>query len=401
MAAGIFAAEAAPKNARVVALEGARSVGAKILVSGGGRCNVTHESISAADYNGSRSVVRNVLAAFDEQAAVRWFDRLGVKLKREETGKLFPVTNSARRVLDALLSRCQEVGIQLRTQCRVRNVMADASGGFVIEHQRGSLEAKHVILATGGRSLPQSGSDGFGYELAKQLGHTVTATHPALVPLVLSKEFFHAELSGVSHEVELTTTCGAKVVDRRRGSLLWTHFGISGPVVMDASRHWVIGQASGTPVQMLCSLLAGEKPEAVEAELIRLAAAGGPTVGRWLRERLPERAATAVLRHAAIDGETPLPQLARDRRRTLVRALTGLVLPVVADRGWNYAEVTAGGVPLAEIDYRTMQSRKVPSLYFAGEILNCDGRIGGFNFQWAWATGYLAGRAAARRIDPQ
>ena len=400
MAAGIFAGQKARETggrARIVALDGAKTIGAKILVSGGTRCNVTHERIGVGDYSGSKNIVRNVLAAFDEQAAVRWFEEMGVKLKREETGKLFPVSDSARSGLGALMRRCEELGIETWTGCRVQEVVAGQAGGFVIGHERGRLDAERVILATGGRSLPRSGSDGFGYELARRLGHSVTATYPALVPLVLDSAFFHAELSGVSHEVELVTVCGGKAVDRRRGSLLWTHFGISGPVVMDASRHWVIGRASGGGVEMRCGLLPAETVESLEVELVRLAAAGsGQSVGRWLVGRLPERVVAAVLKHVGIDSGTPLPQLPRDQRRGLVHALTGLVLPVVGDRGWNYAEVTAGGVPLAEIDYRTMESRKVPGLYLVGEILDCDGRIGGFNFQWAWATGYLAGRSSGK-----
>ncbi|MCY2952251.1 MAG: NAD(P)/FAD-dependent oxidoreductase [Planctomycetota bacterium] len=397
IAAGIFAGQKARETggpAHIVALDGAKTIGAKIRVSGGTRCNVTHERISAQDYNGSKNIVRNVLAAFDAQAAMRWFEEMGVKLKREETGKLFPVSDSARSVLGALMRRCEELGVEIWTGCRVHELMTDQAGGFVIGHERGRLDAERVILATGGRSLPRSGSDGFGYELARRLGHSVTATYPALVPLVLDSAFFHAELSGVSHEVELATVCAGKAVDRRRGSLLWTHFGISGPVVMDASRHWVIGRASGGGVEMRCGLLPGETVESLEVELVRLAAGSGQSVGRWLAGRLPERVVAAVLKHLGIDSGTPLPQLPRDRRRGLVHALTGLALPVVGDRGWNYAEVTAGGVPLAEIDYRTMESRKVPGLHLVGEILDCDGRIGGFNFQWAWATGCLAGGAA-------
>jgi predicted Rossmann fold flavoprotein len=269
---------------------------------------------------------------------------------------------------------------------------------FIVEHSGGGgpLLAGRVIVSTGGRSLPRSGSDGSGWAIAQSLGHTVTPTYAALAPLVLAPQMFHAACSGISHEVELSTVVGGKPVDRRAGSLLWTHFGISGPVVMDASRHWIIPHESGRKPELRCGFLPGEPFERVERWLVE-AGTKSPkaSVGGLVAGRLPERVATALLRHVTIDPATLLGQLSRDARRALVHALTALPLPVVGHRGWNYAEVTAGGVPLNEVDFRTMASRKVAGLYLAGEVLDCDGRIGGFNFQWAWATGYLAGRAAA------
>lgn len=401
LAAAIFAAEAAQGGHRIAVLDSARTLGAKILVSGGGRCNVTHHEVRPDDFNGSRPIVRNILAAFDVAATVRWFGSLDVELKRESTGKLFPVTDSARSVLTALLRRCQELKIALRTGCRVTGIIAPngTDDCFVVTHEGGNLLARRVIVSAGGRSLPRSGSDGSGWDLVRQLGHTVTPTYAALVPLVLSPQMFHAEVSGIAQEVELSVVVDGKRIDRRTGSLLWTHFGISGPVVMDASRHWTVADETGRKPTMRCNFLPGEDFAGVEQWLIDTAAARPrASMLNHLSARLPERIAAVLLRHRGIDPATVAAQLSRDARRALVHALTGLFLPVVQHRGWNYAEVTAGGVPLSEIDYRTMESRIVPKLYLAGEILDCDGRIGGFNFQWAWATGFLAGRAAARDI---
>ncbi len=395
LTAAIFAAEA---GARVVLLDGAKTLGAKILVSGGGRCNVTHDVVDASDFNGSRHVVRHVLAAFGAPAAVRWFESMGVELKREETGKLFPTTDSARTVLDALVNRAKSLGVGIKTGCRVTGVSRQADGArFQITIQDlEPITADAVILCTGGRSLPKTGSDGFGWELARSLGHTVTETHAALVPLALNAPSFHAAISGISMEVELSTFAKGKLIDRRRGSLLWTHFGISGPVVMDASRHFVIAQEEGNSPTMQVNFLVPDGFEVVEKWLIeQTGARGRQSIGSVIAQRLPARVAGAIITHCKLDPATPLGQLARDGRRALVHALTALPLPVQQHRGWNYAEVTAGGVPLEGINFRTMESRKVPGLFFAGEILDCDGRIGGFNFQWAWATGYLAGRAAA------
>ena len=403
LATGIFAAEAAMASgvrARIVLLDGAKTIGAKILVSGGGRCNVTHEVVRAADYNGNANIVRNVLAGFDEQATVRWFESMGVRLKREETGKLFPTTDMARTVLDALLRRCEELGVEVRTQHRVNAVTESEDGTLRISHEQGEMIGRRVVLATGGRSLPRTGSDGFGYELAKSLGHSVTSTHAALVPLVLEESFFHKEVQGLAHEAELTTLVDGRPIDRRGGSLLWTHFGISGPLAMDASRHWVVARSTpGAEVRLTLGFLPGMQFEQVEQSLI----AKDPSASRrssraMLSERMPERLAEALLRHVAIDPVMPAGAMSRERRRALAHALTALRLPVVRDRGWNYAEVTAGGVPLNEINFRRMESRKTEHLYLVGEILDCDGRIGGFNFQWAWAGGHIAGRAAAMSL---
>jgi predicted Rossmann fold flavoprotein len=404
LAAAIFAAEEGRARApggplRIALLESAAKIGAKILISGGGRCNVTHESVTADDFAGARAPIRNVLAGFDAAATVDWFRSLGVELKREETGKLFPVTDRARTVVEALVARCRALGVTVCTGRRVESIAAAAGGAFTVRHAGGELAARRVILATGGRSLPRTGSDGFGYELVRALGHTVTPTHPALVPLVLRDGFFHAELRGVAHPAEVSTWVGGKRVDRRAGDLLWTHFGVSGPVVLDASRHWVLARAGSAGVELKVSFRVGRTPERVAEELLALAAARPRlSVGRALAADLPDRLAVVLARFAGVDPATTLARLERGARRALVETLTRLVLPVERSRGFDHAEVTAGGVPLAEIDFRTCESRRVPGLHVVGEILDCDGRIGGFNFQWAWSTGALAGRAAARSL---
>ncbi|RPH81931.1 MAG: NAD(P)/FAD-dependent oxidoreductase [Nitrospiraceae bacterium] len=399
LAASIFAAEAAAKDdraQRVVLLDGAKSIGAKILISGGGRCNVTHEVVTPIDFFGNRHIIKNVLAAFSVEQTVTWFASLGVGLKREETGKLFPITDKARTVLSALVDRCHTVGANIWPDHRVIGIERSAEAGFLVQHSQGNLYAKKVILATGGRSLPKSGSDGLGYSLARRLGHHVTATAPALVPLVLDDRMFHKTLSGLSHHVELTTVVNGRKVDRRVGSLLWTHFGISGPVVMDASRFWTLGHEQGETVEVYGNFLPGQTQEQARSWLMDQAA-NNPrrSLLKTWAQQIPERFAEALCSHVECDPKTAVAQLSRTDRDRLLTALTKFTFPVIHDRGWNYAEVTAGGVPLEEINFRTMESKLVPGLYLIGEVLDCDGRIGGFNFQWAWATGLLAGRAAA------
>ncbi len=402
LAAAIFAAERNPGR-RIVVLDGAKTLGAKILVSGGGRCNVTHHAVTAADFFGNRRIIKNVLAAFSVDRVRAWFASLGVELKREATGKLFPVSDQARTVLDALVRRCRELQVELRTDHRVTAIeqRPDPDPEFLVRHAQGTLAATRLVLATGGRSVPKSGSDGFGYVLARRLGHTVTETVPALVPLVLEPTLFHKDLSGLSQNVELTTVVEAKPVDVRRGSLLWTHFGISGPVVMDASRFCTLASLANQPVELRGNFFPGSTADQTRDWFLQEAASHPRrSLGRLLAQRLPERFAQALCHHIGCGSERASAQVTKDDRERLVSALTRFPFPVERDRGWNHAEVTAGGVPLEEVDYRTMESKLVPGLYLVGEILDCDGRIGGFNFHWAWATGYLAGCALAREAQP-
>jgi len=401
LAASIFAAEAVAKGdvqRRIVLLDGVNTIGAKILVSGGGRCNVTHEVVTPSDYFGNRRIIKNVLAAFSVDQTVKWFASLGVELKHEDTGKLFPVTDKARTVLGALVERCHQLRVEIQSNHRVGDIerATDHSHGFVIHHSQGILHARKVILATGGRSIPKSGSDGFGYSLARRLGHHVTATAPALVPLVLEGTMFHKILSGLSHDVKLTTIVRGRQVDSRTGGLLWTHFGISGPVVMDASRFWCLAQEQEETVAVYGSFLPDQTQEQARQWFMDQAAdIPRRSLAKTLTQIVPERFAEALCLHIECDPQKAIAQLPRKDRNRLIEALTTFRFPVEQHRGWNYAEVTAGGVPLEEINFRTMESKLVPGLYLVGEILDCDGRIGGFNFQWAWATGWIAGRAGA------
>jgi len=400
LAAAIFAAQelrAAGSNAAVLVLDGAERLGAKIRVSGGGRCNVTHQRVTPDDFNGPRNIVRNILARFDHEAAIAWFDSLGVRLKTEPTGKLFPDDDSAQTVLRALLGRCGQLGVTVHTLARVLS-LESGDGLWTLSTTAGTFLAAKVVMATGGQSLPKTGSDGQGWQIVKALGHTVTPTWPALVPLVLDAGFFHTRLSGLSCEVELSTVADGRPVDRRSGSLLWTHFGVSGPVVLDASRHWIAARNSGANTELRANLV-GLPFEHMEHELVR-AADQRPrsTVLSEVARRLPARLAQAVAAFAGIPSTVTLAQLSRPLRRQLAHALAELPLPVLQDRGWNHAEVTAGGVPLGEINYRTMESRRAAGLHLVGEMLDCDGRIGGFNFQWAWSTGHIGGVAAARGV---
>lgn len=396
-AAGLMAALQAGRAARargarlsIVALDGATSIGAKILVAGGGRCNVTHAAVDETAFAGSTPpAIRKVLRRFGVEDTIRFFAELHVPLKRESTGKLFPVTDRARTVLDALLRAVTDAGVAVVHPWRVLDV-SRAEGGFVLRGPAGELAARRVILATGGRSLPKSGSDGHGFELARRLGHTTTPQiFPGLVPLVLAEDCFIRRLAGVTLETAMTLRSGTgKTLRAFAGSTLCTHFGISGPPVLDISRYWLKARFDDPAAHLCVDWL----PQLGERRLHdELAKRGGTAVGAVLRSGLPERLAEALCREAGIDPGVSFERLARDARRSLVRTVCSFRLPVTGDRGFTRAEVTAGGVPLSETVLQTLESRVCPGLHLVGEILDVDGRIGGFNFQWAWASGFVAG----------
>ena len=397
LATGIFTRRF-NRTRSVVLLDGARAPGAKILVSGGSRCNVTNTTVSERDFWGGKpSMIRSVLRAFPVADTVAFFREIGVSLHEEAGGKLFPDTNRARDVLAALLRESERAGATLLAGQRVTDVVRDAANSFRIVTEGGEMRAAAVVLATGGQSLPKSGSDGAGFAIARRLGHSIVPTTPALAPLLLAAtDTVHADVSGVSHDVELAVWADGAVAIRLTGSLLWTHFGISGPVALNASRHWLRAQLEGRPVAMTANLRAGAQFDDADADWQRRAVANPKaTVQNTLASMLPASVAAAILRQLALDGTSTLAHFPRDDRRRLSRALVEFPLPVTGSRGYSHAEATAGGVALTEVHAGTLASRACPGLSCVGEILDVDGRIGGFNFQWAWSSGFVAGRALA------
>ncbi|HZR24160.1 MAG TPA: NAD(P)/FAD-dependent oxidoreductase [Vicinamibacterales bacterium] len=397
LATAIFAGRANASLSLVVA-DGAPRPGAKILVSGGSRCNVTNRIVTERDFRGGRpAIVRRVLRAFPAARAAEFFRNLGVPLHEEADGKLFPDSNRSRDVLDALLREAARLGAAIVTDHRVTDVRREG-GRFIVASNRGDISARRVVLATGGQSLPKSGSDGFGFELARRLGHRIVEPTPALAPLLLhDEEPLHRRLSGVSQDVEVAVWVDGAIATRVRGAMLWTHFGVSGPAALNASRHWARARVEGRTVRVTLSFAPGRTFDEVEAEWTR-AAGDHPrtTLETELSRRLPASAARALLQTLSIDGSIALPHVTREDRRRLIHALTAYPLPVTDTRGYTFAEATAGGVALDEVDPATLESRRCPGLHLVGEILDVDGRLGGFNFQWAWSSGFVAGAALAR-----
>lgn len=396
-AAGLTAARfAALEGARVVLLETTADGGRKILISGGGRCNVLPGRFQPERYvtDSSPNLLRRLLRAWplDEQRA--YFEEvLGIALRLEpETGKLFPVSNRARDVRDRLVAAARAAGCEIRFAARATALHppARADGGWRLELAGGGLlEASRVVLATGGLSVPATGSDGWGLAVARRLGHRVHAPYPALTPLTADPPV-HAELAGVSLEVGIDAP-GARPRFHTEGGFLFTHRGYSGPAVLDASHLAVRSRMAGGERQPLTVSWTPDDAESWDARLVEH---GAGTVGGLLQRHLPQRLAERLAVDAGVPSERSLAQLRREERRSLVEALTAFALPWTGDEGYKKAEVTGGGVALDQVEPKTLESRVCPGLHLCGEILDAFGPIGGHNFLWAWATGRTAGQAA-------
>lgn len=388
----------------VIILEGAKKPGAKILVSGGGRCNVTHKEIHISDYSSRHpNIVRNILRSFDHHQTVRWFSDMGVELKTEETGKLFPTTDKAQTVLSALLNEAQRLGVIFYNAHRVTAIAPSPDGqSFMLRcHNEASFTCKKLVIATGGFALPKSGSDGWGLRWAENIGHSIQPTTPALAPLLFgdTSDRPFAELSGLTLPVRLSlhSDTGKKLYSYT-DSLLFTHLGLSGPAPMNLSRH--IAQyrfdTPGKPFSVTFGHPGFESAEFTEQWILTHIKKNPRVTPLSLLQKIyPDKLARMI----AANYEDRSPHISRETRQRLVTDITAMPVPIKGDRGYSFAETTAGGVSLEEINRKTMESRLIPNLYFCGEILDADGRIGGFNFQWAWATGYLAGNAAAEEIS--
>ena len=381
MMAAIFAARA---GAKTLLLERTKDGGRKILISGGGRCNVLPSRMNPSQYftASSPNSLRKILLSWplsEQRAFIEDDLRIPLALE-EESGKLFPVSNKARDVRDALLEAGKRAGAQIRHNSYVKDIRP-VDGQWRVHLEGGEvIAAAKVIIASGGLSVPATGSDGTGLRIVAKLGHTIHDLYPALTPLVCEPPR-HVDLAGVSLDVTLAAPAEKY---RTRGGFLFTHRGYSGPTVLDIS-HFAITKSAQIEVQWTA-----RDADAWDA-LLRESKG---SIGTIVRRELPTRLADALMREAKVDPDASTSQLKKDARARLVTALARYVLPYTGDEGYKKAEVTGGGVALGEVDARTLESRLHPGLYLCGEILDAFGPIGGYNFAWAWATGRTAGRAA-------
>lgn len=392
-AAGLMAAQCAARRGRsTLLLEKNREPGLKILISGGGRCNLTTTRQGAElerEYGQRRGrFLRHALRQFPPAELVAMIEAAGVRLHEEDLDKIFPVSRRARDVLDACVRLAVGAGAELRCSHAVTAVQRLPAGGFTVTTAHGRFDGAALIVATGGRSYPKTGATGDGYAWLAALGHRLTATVPALAPLRVDAAWVH-ELQGiVLHGVALAVRDGdGRERNRRCRPILFTHHGLSGPAPMDLAGDV---EECGDGAELVFDFAPQQTREQLEAEWLQAARTRGRAkVESILPPHLPERARASLCQLAGVGGS--IAELPRDGRRRLLACVKELRLPVAGSRGFAHAEVTRGGVALDEIDAATMQSRLVPGLYVCGELLDVDGPIGGFNFQAAFATGRLAG----------
>lgn len=379
-AAGLMcAAVAGQRGRRVLVVEHANRVGKKILMSGGGRCNFTNLGTTPENFlSQNPHFCKSALARYTPQDFVDLVERHGIRYHEKESGQLF-CDESSKQIVALLLDECAAGGVQIRVNCAVSGV-ARAHGGYAVQTTQGEVTGASLVVATGGLSIPRMGATGFGYALARQFGHTVLPTRAGLVPLTFSGTHLDrlADLAGVSLPVE--SRCAGQ---RFRGGLLFTHRGLSGPAILQISSYWQPG------ADLRLNLLPDHDAAAwlQDAQRQRPAA----QLKTVLAEVLPRRVAERVcdIRFASL----PLRQYRPAQLREIADALADWPLTPSGSEGYRTAEVTLGGVDTRELSSASMESDRSPGLYFVGEVLDVTGHLGGYNFQWAWASGVAAGQA--------
>ena len=394
--AAIFAARA---GARVTLLESTKDGGRKILISGGGRCNVLPSRVDESRFvtDSSPNILRRIIRSWPLAEQIRFFeDDLGIPLEHEAASlKLFPASHKARDVRDGLLDCAAREGVRLEFETVVADVVPDAAQWIVTSVDGRRWDADAVIVATGGLSVPATGSDGHGLTVLRRMGHMIHPTYAALTPITVEPNDFTA-LAGISLPVTVTARHGDERA-HATGGFLFTHRGYSGPAALNVSHVAVRSRAGGTS---RATLSVRWTPLGDDEWAARLQPLGARTVSGAVRDEMPERLASVLIARAGVDPLRPLSELRREERVRLVETLVRGELPWAGNEGYKKAEVMGGGVSLADIDHRTMESRRQPGLFLCGEVLDAFGPIGGYNFLWAWTTGRAAGRGAATQMAP-
>lgn len=407
-AAGLWAAgTAAQRGKKVLVLEKNNKAGVKILMSGGTRCNITHHADSrkiAEAFGKQGRVLLSVLKRLSPEDVVREFESEGVQTKVEETGKVFPVSDRAIDVRDAVVRRLARYGAELLCGCAVDSVDPDTTGaGFrilaTVQGRQLQVHSKTVLITTGGLSYSGCGTTGDGYAWLKNMGHSITPLRPALTPLTSPESRVH-ELSGLTLEDVLVRaqihahsgdTKSLKLERREsRGGFLWTHKGCSGPTSMNVSRCFS-DRGLEDRLELIVDLLPDSSVEQLEEWIAQETRQSNRALSTVLSHRIPKRLATSILESIGADYDPHMAELPRAIRIKMIESLKQYRIEISGTLGYPKAEVTAGGVELGEVNFQDMQSRRQAGLYLAGEILDLDGPIGGYNFQAAWSTGHTAG----------
>lgn len=397
-AAGMMAAISAGRlGVGVTILERNPRVGKKILATGNGRCNFTNVNADITCYRGKNpQFALPALAKFTADDTIRFFERLGIGHKVEELGKVFPMSGQASSVLDVLLYELNELGINIVCDAFVKDI-TKKDDEFILELENGKLyRGDRVVLAAGGKAMPASGSDGRGYDLAQKLGHTITDIFPALVQLMLEGSFFKS-IDGVKFVGTAEIMHNNKSLTKDRGDILFTNYGVSGPPILQISRRAGELLKAGREAYLKITIM-DMMPKEELGMLIkkRFQTAPRKPVDFSLVGLINKRLIPVVLMEAGIpDKRRPVADLSANEQERIIGILTDWRLKIRGTKSWPSAQVTAGGVDTTGIDRKTMESKSVKGLFFAGEIMDIDGQCGGFNLQWAWSSGFIAGQSAA------
>lgn len=397
--AGMFAAiTAASRGQKVLLLEKNGRLGKKLLITGKGRCNVTNDCTPQEVLQNTPRNGRFLYSALDAcppVAVMEFFEKNGCALKTERGNRVFPVTDRSQSVLDCLAAQLKAKKVTVRT-AKVKGIVTDNGVVAGVRTETENIPAKWVILATGGLSYPTTGSTGDGYAMAKALGHTVTACEGSLVPLETAGNDAQ-EMQGLA-----LRNCGVKLLNAKGkvlykdfGELLFTHFGVSGPTVLSASCH-LKGEGCRLVIDLKPALEGNKLDERIQRDMEMYK---NRAMENALTDLLPRSMIPVVLRRLEIDPQMQANSLTRLKRRAMVELLKGFTLEITGKRPVAEAIITSGGIKVSEIDPKTMASKIVPGLYFAGEIIDCDAYTGGFNLQIAWATAYASGMAVSSKEE--
>ena len=387
-AAGMLAALTAAENGhRVLLLERQSRVGRKLLATGNGRCNLSNYHVSPAHYHGGAGFCDFALSQFDVSETLQYFASLGLLTVSEASGRIYPMSNMAGSVLDVLRYALERPEIDLQTGQTVTAVRKIPEG-FSVKTETDTFSARRLILAAGGAAGSKVGGGMDGYRLAKSLGHHRTALYPSLVQLKTDPTYPRA-LKGVKAQCGISICRGSQVLARNSGEVLFTEYGVSGPAIFDLSRSV---SAGGSDLTCLLNFF----PDWEEAEVLhwlsqRQAAMAAHEASTLLTGSRHTRLGQMICKSAGFTNQRAAG-LTRDDLRRIARQATHFALPITGTCGFDQAQVTAGGLDTSEFDPRTLQSRLVPGLYACGELLDIDGDCGGYNLQWAWSSGRLAGK---------
>lgn len=397
-AAGMTAAiVAAEQGAKVTILEANDRLGKKILTTGNGKCNLGNEKFGPEEYyTGEPALLERLLGRFSTDDTVDFFQRLGLLVK-SRNGGLYPVSEQASSVLDVLRFEVSALGVEVVTGCRAERIERDeGSGRIQVQGAEKEFSFDSVILACGGRAAPKTGSDGSGYRLAERLGHSLIPTVPALVQLKCREDFFKS-IAGVRTEAELTMMEKGECTVRERGELQLTDYGISGIPVFQMSRQVNYRLLEEREVEIVIDFLPDYPPDAYERLYIgRMLLQGQRTVEEFFAGMLNKKLMLLFIRLAGLKPTEEIDSADREKVKRVFELCRKFTVYVTGHNGYENAQVCAGGVPLSEVTER-LESVKTPGVYFAGELLDVDGRCGGYNLQWAWTSGWLAGMAAAEK----